>query len=153
MNIFRLILALGVGALLVFFGVTKFTGAAHIFPFIEYNATALGVPLASLAWPFGNYATGTLELLAGILLIVPGTRKLGAHIAVLPFLGATIFHLSPLLGISTPTGYADPLPTAALSAGGPFVRTDFAAGETTALFMTAAIGFLLAVINLSLIHI
>lgn len=148
MTIVKWVLALAIGGFLLMFGFMKFSGGAHIFPFIEYKAGAAGVPLAELAYPLGNYATGALEVLAGALLIIPATRRLGAQVAILPFLGAVLFHLSPFLGISTPTGYADPKPVEVLAAGGPFARTDFAATETTALFMIAAAGLVAAIVNL-----
>ncbi|MEM8985273.1 MAG: hypothetical protein AAGC95_00995 [Pseudomonadota bacterium] len=141
------IFALALGAFLIFFGVMKFTGGAHIFPYIEYKATALGLPFADLAYPFGNNATGALELLAGVLLIVPMTRRLGAMLAVAPFFGAVLFHLSPALGVVTPAGYSTPTPSAALAAGGPFSAADFS-GETNVLFMIAAGGLVLAIVNL-----
>ena len=147
MAILRWGLALAVGGFLIFFGVMKFTGGAHIFPFIEYKAAAAGVPFADFAYPLGNYATGALELLAGILLILPMTRTVGAKLAILPFLGAVLFHLSPYLGVTTPDGYADPKPIEALAAGGPFIRSDFSEGASMALFTIALAGLVAAIIN------
>lgn len=141
-------LALGVGGFLLFMGFTKFTGGAHIFPYIEYKAAGLGVPFAELAFPLGNLATGVLEMLAGVLVILPMTRRIGAPLAVLPFLGAVGFHLSPFLGVSTPAGYADPRPADVLATGGPFAASDFSPEMTTALFMLAAAGLLAAIVNL-----
>ena len=141
-------LALGVGGFLIFFGFLKFAGGAHIFPYIEYKATAAGAPLATLAYPFGKWATGLLEIASGALLIAPATRQIGATMAPAPFLGALVFHLSPLLGVVTPIGYADPKPIEALAAGGPFARTDFSVAESNALFMVAAGGFIASIINL-----
>ncbi len=148
MAILRWVLALAVGGFLVFFGVMKFTGGAHIFPYIEYKAAAAGAPFAELAYPLGNYATGGLELIAGLLLIIPMTRGIGSKLAVLPFLGAVAFHLSPFLGVTTPDGYADPKPVDILAAGGPFARSDFSDGESMALFIIALAGLAAAVINL-----
>lgn len=148
MTILRWALALAVGGFLVFFGVMKFSGGAHIFPYIEYQAGAAGAPFAELAYPLGNYATGGLELLAGILLIIPATRALGSKLAILPFLGAVGFHLSPFLGVTTPDGYADPKPVELLAAGGPFARSDFSEGASMALFIMALAGFVAAIINL-----
>ena len=54
MAILRWGLALAVGGFLIFFGVMKFTGGAHIFPFIEYKAAAAGVPFADFAYPLGK---------------------------------------------------------------------------------------------------
>jgi len=149
MTAIKWILALAVGGFLIMMGVMKFTGGAHIFPLIEYKAAAAGLPMADLAYPLGNYATGALELLAGVMVILPMTRRLGAMLAVLPFLGAVIFHLSPALGIVTAEGYADPKPVEALAAGGPFMAEHFT-GETHMLFMMAAGGLVLAIVNLML---
>jgi hypothetical protein len=49
-----------------------------------------------------RYVTGALELAAALLLIVPGTRALGARLAGVVVLGAIAFHLSPWLGIQVP---------------------------------------------------
>lgn len=147
MTIVKWIFALGVGGFLIFMGAMKFSGGAHIFPFIEYKATTAGLPFAEIAFPLGNWATGGLELVAGLLLIMPMTRKLGSHLAVLPFLGAVAFHLSPVLGVVTPDGYADPKPIEALAAGGPFAATDFSVSESNALFMMAFAGLVAAAIN------
>ena len=147
MTILKWVLALVVGGFLIMMGVMKFTGGAHIFQFIEFKAASAGVPFAALAYPLGNYATGLLEVASGALLILPMTRQLGAKLSVLPLLGAVVFHLSPLLGVTTPDGFADPAPTAALAAGGPFVRTDFSTGESNMLFMMAAGMLVVAIIN------
>ena len=147
MTALRWILALAVGGFLIMFGVLKFTGGAHIFPFIEYKAGAAGAPFAEFAYPLGNYATGALELLAGILLILPMTRSLGARIAVLPFLGAVAFHLSPFLGVTTPDGYADPKPVDVIAAGGPFARSDFSEAASMSLFIIALAGLAAAIVN------
>lgn len=148
MAILRWVLAVAVGAFLIFFGVTKFTGGAHIFPYIEFKASGLGIPFAEFAFPWLNYAVGALEIGAGVLLILPTTRKLGAFISLAPFFGAVLFHLSPLLGVSTPVGYANPAPTGALAAGGPFAAADFSTEMTTALFMVAVGGLIAAIVNL-----
>lgn len=141
-------LALGVGGFLIFFGVMKFTGGAHIFPYIEYKASGLGVPFAEFAYPLLNYAVGALEIVAGFLVILPMTRRLGAGVAILPFFGAVMFHLSPFLGVSTPVGYADDFSANVLADGGPFALTDFTSEMTTALFMIAVGGLIAAIINL-----
>ncbi len=148
MTIMRWALALAVGGFLIVFGATKFTGGAHIFPYIEYKATGLGAPFADLAYPWLNYAVGALELAAGVLVILPMTRRLGALIGVLPFFGAVLVHLSPFLGVATPAGYADPAPAAALAAGGPFAASDFSTAMTTSLFMIAVGGLFAAIVNL-----
>lgn len=147
MTVMKWVLALIVGGFLIMFGVMKFTGGAHIFQYIEFKASIAGVPFADLAYPLGNYATGLLEIASGALLILPMTRQLGTKLAILPFLGAVAFHLSPLLGVTTPDGFSDPAPAAALAAGGPFTRTDFSAGESNVLFMMAAGMLVVAIIN------
>jgi len=148
----RWLLALAVGGFLIMFGGMKFSGGAHIFPYMEYKAAGAGLPFAEYAYPMGNYATGALELIAGLLVILPATRRFGAVLCVLPFLGAVIAHLSPALGVTTPTGYADPKPVEALSAGGPFAAGDFAATDSNMLFMMAAGGLVAAIINLIVQH-
>lgn len=153
MNIAKWILSLAVGGFLIVFGVTKFTGGAHIFPLIELKATALGVPLADLFFPLVNSATGALELVAGVLVILPMTRsRIGAPLAVLPFFGAVVFHLSPLLGVMTANGYAEGAPglDAALKAGTGFTSGHFAAETGPGLFALAAVFLLLALINAGL---
>lgn len=148
MTILKWALALAVGGFLLFMGALKFSGAAHIFPFIEYKASAAGLPLAGLAYPLGNWATGALEVAAGLLVILPMTRDIGSKIAVLPFLGAVVFHLSPVLGVVTPDAYSDPKPVTALANGGPFTAADFSSAESNMLFMMAAGGLIAALINL-----
>ena len=148
MNAVKWILALAVGGFLLFMGAMKFTGEAHIFPYIEYKAVTQGLPFAELAFPEGNLATGALEVLAGLLVIFPSTREFGAKLAVLPFLGAVAFHLSPALGVVTPSGYADAKPIAALAAGGPFDQSHFATTESSVLFMIAAGGLVATILNL-----
>ena len=147
MKIIQWGLALVVGGFLIVFGVTKFAGGAHIFPYIEYKATGLGVPFSSLIFPLMNWATGALELLAGVLLILPMTRRIGSLLAVAPLLGAVVFHLSPLLGVSTPDGFADPKPKSALELGGPFTRGDFSEAMSASLFTIAAFMLAIAVVN------
>ncbi|MEO0399894.1 MAG: hypothetical protein AAF224_10800 [Pseudomonadota bacterium] len=142
--------ALIIGGFLLFFGATKFSGGAHIFPYIEYKATALNFPFADLFYPFVNWATGALEIVAGALLILPMTRRLGAGLAVLPFLGAIGFHLSPLLGVVTPDGYAAIAPSEALVLGGPFTASDFSAASSPALFTIAAAMLVVAIVNVVL---
>lgn len=154
MGIAKWILSLAVGGFLIVFGVTKFTGGAHIFPLIEYKASLLGFPMADLFFPLVNYATGALELVAGALVILPMTRtKIGAPLAVLPFLGAFVFHLSPLLGVITPNGYAigaDGL-EAALKSGSGFEASHFTTETGPVLFALAAVFLILAVVN-ALLH-
>ena len=147
MTILKWVLALIVGGFLLMFGFMKFTGAAFIFPYIEYKATAAGLPLAGLAFPLGNYAVGAVELLAGVLVILPMTRRFGSLLAVIPFLGAAFVHLTPYLGTVTPLDFADPKPLEALKAGAGFVRTDFTAETGTMLFIMAASMLVVSIIN------
>lgn len=148
MTVLRWVLSLAVGAFLITFGAMKFFGVAFIFPYIEYKATAAGLPLADLFYPVGNYAVGALEVTAGVLVILPMTRRLGAPLAVVPLLGAVVFHLSPYLGIMTPTDFADPKPTEALAAGGGFVRENFSTEAAPMLFVIASVMLGLAIVNL-----
>ena len=149
-TIIRWVLSLAVGGFLIMMGITKFTGGAHIFPLIEMKALGLGFPMADLFFPLVNYATGTLEVVAGALVILPMTRaKFGAPLAVLPFLGAVVFHLSPLLGVVTPTGYAEGADglEAALASGSGFTAEHFTAETGPTLFAMAAVFLVLAIIN------
>ncbi|MEM9169430.1 MAG: hypothetical protein AAGC56_07220 [Pseudomonadota bacterium] len=150
MAIVKWVLSLTLGGFLIFFGAMKFAGGAHIFPFIEHRAEAMGLPFAGLFYPIVNWATGALELLAGVLVILPATRRIGAALAAAPFLGAVGFHLSPLLGVSTPNGYADPPPAAALEAGGPFLREHFTQATSPVLFTIALAMLVAALVNAAL---
>jgi len=147
MKIIKWILALGVGGFLLFFGNLKFSGAAFIFPYIEYKASILGLPLGDLAYPLGNYLVGAVEIIAGILVILPMTRKFGSLFAVLPFLGAAVIHLTPYLGIVTPLDFADPKPISALGVGSGFVRTDFTTETGMTLFMIAVGMLVISIVN------
>jgi uncharacterized membrane protein YphA (DoxX/SURF4 family) len=148
MTIVKWLLALVVGGFLLAFGIMKFAGAAFIFPYIEYKAGAAGLPLAELAWPLGNYAVGAVEVLAGALVILPMTRRLGSLLAVAPLFGAVIVHLSPYLGTTTPLDFASPKPVEALAAGGGFVRDNFTAETGPMLFMMASVMLAIALANL-----
>ncbi|MEO0883835.1 MAG: hypothetical protein AAFY34_14045 [Pseudomonadota bacterium] len=150
MNIARWILSLAVGGLLILFGITKFTGGAHIFPLIELKASTVGFPLADLFFPLVNYLVGALEIVAGALVIYPATRRtFGATLAVVPFLGAVVFHLSPLLGVITPNGYAEGSEglSAALASGGGFEASHFTADSGPSLFIIASLFLILAAAN------
>lgn len=147
MRILKWIFALAVGGFLLFFGYLKFSGAAFIFPYIEYKAGAAGLPLAELAYPIGNYLVGATEILAGILVILPMTRNIGAPFAVLPFLGAAFMHLTPYLGTITPLDFATPKPIDALKTGEGFVRTDFTAETGNTLFVIAVVMLVISIVN------
>ncbi len=109
MAIVKWLLAIVTGGFLVAFGVMKFT-TAHIFQFIEAKATLEGLPLADLFHPEVNAVVGGAEIAAGalillgVLLSLDNIRRLGALLAVALIGGAVGFHLSPYLGINTPTG-------------------------------------------------
>lgn len=150
MKIIKLGFALALGAILIMFGIMKFTGSAHIFAYIEYKAGTVGIPMASLFFPAINYVTGILEIVAGITVIIPATRQLGSFLAVTPLMGAVVFHLSPLLGTVTPDGYADPIPASVLAAGGPFLDEHFSSKSSATLFTIAVVMLSIALINLFL---
>ena len=66
----------------------KFTGAEEPI----YIFTTVG------AEPWGRYGSGVLELIAAVLLLIPGTVAIGALLAVGVGVGAVFSHLT-LLGI------------------------------------------------------
>ena len=66
----------------------KFTGAEESI----YIFTTVG------AEPWGRYGSGVLELIAAVLLLIPGTVAIGALLAVGVGVGAVFSHLA-LLGI------------------------------------------------------
>ena len=147
MQIIRHALPLLIGGFLIVFGMLKFTGGAHIFPYIEYKAAALGLPFSGLFFPLVNWAVGALEIAAGTLIIAPMTRKIGSLAALLPFTGAVGFHLSPLLGVTTPNGYSETFSAAVLAKGGPFGAADFSSDASMSLFLIAAAMLALALAN------
>lgn len=150
MNIAKWTLSLAVGGLLIVFGITKFTGGAHIFPLIEFKAGEAGFPLADLFFPLVNYAVGALEVIAGALVLYPATRRsFGAMLAVVPFFGAVIFHLSPLLGVITPNGYAKGAEglDAALASGSGFDVSHFTADSGPSLFIIASLFLVASAVN------
>ncbi len=148
MNIIKWVFAIIVGGFLLFFGYLKFSGAAFILPYIEYKGLTAGLPFAELAYPLGNYIIGGVEIITGALVLLPPTRRLGSLLAISPFLGAVIIHLSPYLGTVTPADFATPKPEAALAAGEGFVRTDFTAETGSALFFIAVGMLVVSIINL-----
>ncbi|HXI21568.1 MAG TPA: DoxX family protein [Gemmatimonadales bacterium] len=64
----------------------KFTGA----PESIYIFTRLGME------PWGRYGTGTMELIASIMLLIPATAGIGAVLALGIISGAIFFHLTRL---------------------------------------------------------
>lgn len=154
MTLAKWILSLAIGGFLIMFGITKFTGGAHIFPLIEMKATAAGLPFSDLFFPLVNYATGALELIAGLAIIMPMTRKsFGALLAIVPFLGAFVFHISPFLGVITPNGYAENADglEAALAAGSGFEPSHFTVDSSPFLFVLAT-GFLILALANAYLH-
>jgi uncharacterized membrane protein YphA (DoxX/SURF4 family) len=109
---------------LIFFGVQKFGAENFIF---ERLADRSGIGLFE---PGVRILTGVLEVLAGLLLILPRFRPFGALLGTGIVGGAIFFHLTPWLGIYTP-----------MEAGGE---------ESIGLFMTAVILFALSLTNLAL---
>ena len=67
----------------------KFTGATESI----YIFSKLGME------PWGRIGTGVLELIAGVLLLIPATTIFGALLAVALMAGAIFFHLTKL-GVS-----------------------------------------------------
>lgn len=92
-----LILSLIVAALFLFFGVQKFIANPN--PIFSIIAERSGI---SLFEPGIRMITGAAELGAGLLILLPKTRKLGALLGLAIVSGAIVFHLSPWLGISVP---------------------------------------------------
>lgn len=93
------ILAVGFAAALVFMvGLPKFIGPSPN-PIFALIAGRTGVDLFE---PYLRYLTGTGELAAAVLLVIPRTRFFGALVAGAITLAAIGFHLSPLLGIAIP---------------------------------------------------
>ena len=57
-------------------------------------------PVSEHVASYGGYTVGGLELLASLLLLVPGTtRTLGALLAIVLMTGSIFFHLATPLGI------------------------------------------------------
>lgn len=115
-------LAILLGAALIFFGAQKFGAENFIF---ERIADRSGI---SLFEPLIRRVTGVMEIIGGLMLLLPATRSLGALVATGVVGGAILFHLSPWLGVHTP-----------MEAGGE---------ESIGLFITALVLFGLAFINL-----
>lgn len=86
LNIVSWTLRLVVAAILLQTLYFKFTGA----PESRYIFQALG------AEPWGRIASGVLELIAGVLLLIPSTAGLGAVLALGLISGAIAAHLTKL---------------------------------------------------------
>ena len=82
----------------------KFTGSEEtviIFNTIGTWMADIGLP-QSFARAFSNYggtATGIVELIAGILVLIPATRVWGALAGLMVMSGAIFFHLFTPLGV------------------------------------------------------
>jgi uncharacterized membrane protein YphA (DoxX/SURF4 family) len=87
-NIFTWIARLTVAIILLQTLFFKFTGAEES----VYIFTTLG------AEPYGRIGSGVIELVAAILILIPGTTVFGALIAAGTMLGAIVSHLF-ILGI------------------------------------------------------
>lgn len=111
--------------LLIVSGVAKFAGG-HVFAYIEHRS---GIDLFD---PLIGYATGAVEIAAGLLILMPRTRFVGAATAATVMVGAIGFHLSPWLGVSMPTGLAD-------GAAAPWTAADFTTETTSSTFALAII--------------
>lgn len=82
----------------------KFTGSEETnIIFSTIGAWMAGLPvvsaLAGVFSKYGGYAVGAVELLATILIIVPGTRAIGAVLSLVVISGAIFFHLFTPLGV------------------------------------------------------
>lgn len=145
MTIVRCSLALALALFLIFFGAMKF-GGAHIFQLIEAKAAAGDLPGQGLFHPGLNTVTGLAEILAGLLIVLPTTRVPGLLLATGILGGALVFHLSPYLGVMTPSGFATE------NDGAPWTLADFppAAEHTPVLFAIACGALVVAVLNLIL---
>ncbi len=123
MSIFNRILTYALGLFLVSSGIAKFAGG-HVFQYIEYRSGL------DIFYPYVNHATGTAEILAGVLVLFRTTRLAGAAIATFIMSGAIGFHLSPWLGVSMPTGLTD-------GATAPWTAADFTTSTTSVTLVLA----------------
>lgn len=128
MSIVNRILTYALGLFLVSSGGAKFAGG-HVFQYIEYKSGF------DLFYPYVNHATGVAEIVAGLLILVPATRLVGALGAAAILAGAIGFHLSPWLGTSMPTGLVD-------GASAPWTAADFAESTTSVTFALAIVTFI-----------
>ncbi len=86
MKVVSWILRIGVAAILLQTLFFKFAGAAES----KYIFETLGIE------PWGRIGSGTVELAAAILLLIPTTRVLGALLALMVISGAIFSHLTKL---------------------------------------------------------
>ncbi len=146
MKILGWIVASVLGVFLIAMGVMKFTGA-HVFAYIEARAMAENLPFAAHFHPYVNDAVGVAEILAGVLIILPTTRFWAGLLGLAVICGAIVFHLSPYLGVDTPTGFAE-------GAVAPWELSDFTPSDpdeySPFLFYIALVMAALALVNLTL---
>ena len=88
------VLALVLAAAMLVMGAQKFGAHNYIFEVIAQRSSL------TLFEPPIRFFTGALEILAGLLMILPSTRGAGALLATGAVGGALLFHLSPWLGTS-----------------------------------------------------
>jgi uncharacterized membrane protein YphA (DoxX/SURF4 family) len=86
MNGLSWILRIAVAAILLQTLFFKFTGAAES----RFIFETLGLE------PWGRIGSGTVELIAAVLLLIPATRVLGALLALVVIAGAIFSHLTKL---------------------------------------------------------
>lgn len=113
-------------------GVMKFT-TGHVFQYLEFQT---GIDVLH---PYVNHLVGVAEIAAGVLLRFRRTRRPGSLLAVGITAGAVLAHLTPWLGIAPPTGLVD-------GAAAPWTATDFTANTSPALFITAIVAAVLALV-------
>ena len=106
-------------------GAAKF-GGGHVFQYIEHKS---GIDLFH---PFSNYVVGAAEVVAGAFILFRRTRLAGASVASVVMVGAVAFHLSPWLGVSTPTGLIE-------GAAAPWTADDFVSTTTVVPFVLAIV--------------
>lgn len=106
-------------------GAAKF-GGGHVFQYIEHKS---GIDLFH---PFSNYVVGVAEVVAGAFILFRRTRLAGASVASVVMVGAVAFHLSPWLGVSTPTGLTE-------GAAAPWTADDFVSTTTVVPFALAIV--------------
>ena len=96
MTRFYTYLPIALGAGFLFFGVQKFGADNAIFEIIAQRSGL------SIFEPGIRLLTGFAEILAGVLLLVPATRRPASLLGLAILFGAIGFHLSPWLGINVP---------------------------------------------------
>ena len=118
------VFAIALAGALLLMGSQKFGADNYIFQNIAQNS---GIAFFE---PTFRIFTGVLEVLAGLMMLLPRTRGAGAALASAIVSGAVVFHLSPWLG----------------------TRVAMSAGEepSYSLFTMALIFLVLALVNLYL---